>query len=131
MSFDPNLHETARITNPLQIVALNAVLSVLCISIGRYAGVGWVTAIFAGLMAGPAITLGIVGLLYSIAERRVRSEFETSDATGATQTPALRHEIWKWTEDAADDAWVATRIKAKVAAEMARAEADARAERRH
>lgn len=131
MSFDPELRASPRIANPLQIVALNAVLSSLCVAAAVIAGAGWAVAIPAGLMAGPAVTMGIVGLLYSIAERRVRASIPPAFAMPPAETTALHQEIWKWTEDAADDAWIATRIKAKVAAEMARAEADARARRRN
>ena len=124
MSFDELPDDADRVLSVLQIVVLNAAAS----SIGVFAlillGYGLGAAVLVGLLLGAAMTLFFAGVMYTLAERRVRATIIVS--ADAAKPSAVDHEIWKWTEDAADDAWIATRVKAKVAAEMARAEAEAR-----
>lgn len=128
MSFNEPGDDTDRVTNLFQIIVMSAIFSCLSVLALAQMGFGWGVALVAGFMSGAALTLMAAAALYAVAERRVRAK--TFQAPVTAQADSLDREVWKWTEDAADDAWVATRVKAKVAAEMALAEAENRAQRK-
>ena len=124
MPFDMQHRDPVPDTNPLQIVALNLAIFITCTVVLYGIGVGLFAALGVSLLLGAILTVLIVTCGFLLVERRGAGA-ATQEQTARAHT-ALDREIWKWTEDAADDAWLATRVKAKVTAELARTTPDAR-----
>jgi len=119
MPFDSQHNDPVRDTNPLQIIALNLAIFITCTVVLYETGVGLFASLCISLALGSILTVLTVTCGFLLAEQR-------GHGAARKEYTALDREIWKWTEDAADDAWLATRIKAKVAAELARATSDER-----